>query len=133
MKTQNILGTPDMVWTSPYTQQGDCILKKCGKFGVFQIEHEMIPNNSVVIPGNLVLKGQTNSHALYGGKFEILENGGVRFIRVTEATVLDHVKDHNGNRESAEHHAQWIPAGEYFFDGVLEYDHVLEESRQVID
>lgn len=129
----NILGKPDAVWKSPYTQQGDCIIKKCGTKGMFQVEHESIPNDAVERKGNLVLKGQTNSHALYGGTFRLLEKDGTLFIRVIEATTLDHVKDHLGTRESAEHHAQWIPAGEYFFDGVMEYDHIKEESRQVID
>lgn len=133
MNAQNILGAPDLEWKSPFTQQGDAILKRCGRFGVFEVEHEKIPDDAVDINTHLVLKGQTNSHALYGGKFHILQKDGVLFIRVKEATVLDHVKDHNGARESAEHHAQWIPPGEYFFDGVMEFDHVLEESRQVID
>lgn len=130
---QNILGAPDLEWTSPYTQQGDCLIKKCGVFGIFEKEFEGIPNDAKERPGNLVLKGQTNSHALYGGKFKLLEKDDVLFIKVEEATVLDHVKDHKANRESAEHHAQWIPAGEYFFDGVMERDHLKEESRQVID
>lgn len=134
MHTQNILGAPDATWKSPYTQQGDCILKKCGDYeDIFTISYKRIPNDAKPIPGNLVLKGQTNSHALYGGRFQLLEHGGVLFIRVDEATVLDHVKDHTRKRESAEHHAQWIPRGEYFFDGVLEYDHIKEESRQVVD
>lgn len=133
MNAVNILGKPDAIWKSPYTQQGDCLIKKCGEFGVFETEHNSIPKDAIENPGNLVLKGQTNSHALYGGKFQLLEKNNVLFIRVDEATVLDHVKDHLGARESAEHHAQWIPPGEYFFDGVMEYDHLKEESRQVID
>lgn len=134
MNTQNILGSPNATWKSPYTQQGDCVLKKCGNYeDIFETSYPSIPSEAKPIPGNLILKGQTNSHALYGGKFQLLEHNGVLFIRVDEATVLDHVKDHTSTRESAEHHAQWIPQGEYFFDGVIEYDHLLEESRQVID
>ena len=130
----NILGKPDAVWNSPFIQQGDCIIKKCGTNGVFEVEHKSIPVDAVEKSGNLVLKGQTNSHALYCGCFRLLEKNGTLFIRVIEATVLDHVKDHTGGvREAAEHHAQWIPPGEYFLDGVLEYDHILQESRQVID
>lgn len=129
----NILGSPDLEWKTPLTQQGDCVIKKCGKFGVFKIEHKSIPKDAELVPGNLVLKGQTNSHALYGGKFQLLRSNDVLFIRVDEATVLDHVRDHIGDRVSAEHHAQWIPKGEYFFDGVLEYDHLKEEARQVVD
>jgi hypothetical protein len=133
MTANNILGSPDAKWKSPYTMQGDCLIKKCGKFGVFKTEHASIPKGTTPREGHLVLKGQTNSHALYGGKFNLMEKDGTLFIQVKEATVLDHVKDHSGPRESAEHHAQWIPPGDYFFDGILEYDHIKEESRQVID
>lgn len=118
---------------SPIIQQGDCIIKKCGTKGVFEKEFAAIPKDAVKKLGHLILKGQTNSHALYGGEFQLFEKDNVLFIKVTEATVLDHVKDHNGTRENAEHHAQWIPAGKYFVDDLLEYDHLLEESRKVID
>lgn len=134
MNQQNILGSPELKWASPYTQQGDVIIKQCGDFdSIFEISHEIIPPDAKPVIGNLVLKGQTNSHALYGGKFQLLEKEGTLFIRVDEPTVLDHVKDHNAGQERAEHHAQWIPRGEYFVDGVLEFDHILQESRQVID
>ena len=129
----NILGKPDAIWKSPYTQQGDCLIKKCGIHNIFEVEHDSIPKGTIERKGNLVLKGQTNSHALYGGRFQLSEKDGTLFINVEVATVLDHVKDHIGVRESAEHHAQWIPPGEYFFDGIMEYDHILQESRQVID
>lgn len=131
MNTQKILGSPES--KSVIFHQGDCLLKKCGTKGIFKVEHKAIPEDAIEKPGNLVLKGQTNSHALYGGNFRLLEKNGILFIKVIEPTVLDHVKDHLGARENAEHHAQWIPQGEYFFDGVMEYDHLREESRQVID
>lgn len=134
MNTEKILGKPNAEWKSPYTQQGDCLIKKCGTKGVFEKEHPRIPQDAIERTGNLVLKGQTNSHALYGGKFKLLEKDGTLFIRVDEPTVLDHVKDHMTKKaERAEHHGQWIPKGEYFFDGVMEFDHIKEESRQVID
>lgn len=132
MENRSILGSPDKPWNSPYTQQGDCIIKKCGKHGVFEKEWKEIPEGAKDIPGNLVLKGTSNSHALYGGKFRLSELNGVTFLRVTEPTILDHVRD-TKTQAHAEHHAQWIPAGDYFVDGVMEYDHVREESRQAID
>ncbi len=130
---QNILGSPDKQWTSPYTQQGDVLIKKIGIFNVFEKEYEKIPNEKEEMKGNLVLKGQTNSHALYGGDFILSQKDGVTFLEVVEPTVLDHVKDHTQAPVKAEHHAQWIPVGQYFIDGILEYDHIKEESRQVID
>lgn len=129
----NILGQPDKQWTSHYSQQGDCLIKKVGKFGVFKTEFVEIPKDAEEVKGNLVLKGQTNSHALYGGKFQLLTKDNVLFIRVTEPTVLDHVKDHTVAPVKAEHHAQWIPVGDYFHTGVIEKDHIKNEVRQVID
>lgn len=128
---QQILGNKDS--KSPIFHQGDVILKRCGIHNLFEVEHESIPKDAKEISGNLVLKGQTNSHALYGGTFQLSEKDGVMFVKVDEPTVLDHVKDHLKSQEHAEHHAQWIPVGEYFVDGVLEYDHLLQESRRVID
>ncbi|MBL7544288.1 MAG: hypothetical protein JNL11_10745 [Bdellovibrionaceae bacterium] len=134
MNIEKILGTPDLVWKQPYTMQGDVIIKQCGDFdSIFEVSHEIIPSEAKPVPGNLVLKGQTNSHALYGGKFQLYEHEGTLFIRVEEPTVLDHVKDHTRGQEKAEHHGQWIPVGEYFVDSVQEFDHLLEESRKVID
>lgn len=126
------LGSPKLKWTSPYTQQGDVLIKKCGEFGVFEKEFLKIPKDSKKITGNLVFKGDTNSHALFGGRFQLYQYENVTFIKVKEATILDHVKELTAN-EKAEHHAQWIPVGEYFCDGVMEYDHLKEESRRIID
>ncbi len=134
MNKQIALGSPNAKWKSPYTQQGDVLLKKCGKFGIFNVEHESIPKDAIKIAGNLILKGQTNSHALYNGEFQLYKSGETLFVRVDKATILDHVKDHTKKKmEKAEHHAQWIPSGEYFVDGVMEFDHLKEEARQVID
>ena len=132
MESRNIIGSPKKQWTSPYTQQGDVLLKKVGKFDVFEVEHAKIPKTAKKVPGNLVLKGNTNSHAFYGGKFQLLRDKETLFIKVTEPTVLYHVKDLTSN-VAAEHHAQWIPKGEYFYDGILEYDHLKNESRVVVD
>lgn len=128
---QNILGNPNEL-KSPLIQQGDCILKKVGVYGVFEDEHGSIPEIAKPVSGNLLLKGNTNSHALYGGEFQILESSGQIFLRVQQTTVLDHVKDLVSNSR-AEHHAQYVPPGEYFLDELMEYDHLKEESRRVID
>lgn len=127
-----VLGDPNKPWPRPYTQQGDCLIKKCGRHNVFSREFDKIPKDAESVSGNLVLKGQSNSHALFGGKFQLFRAEDHLFIRVEEPTVLDHVKDEK-SRAHAEHHAQWIPVGEYFVPPVKEYDHIKEESRAVID
>lgn len=117
-----------------YYMQGDCILKKCGVEDCFTKSYDTIPSDAEKIPGNLILKGQSNSHALYGGKFQLYKKGEQVFLDVLEATTLDHVKDHlSQSPQKAEHHAQVIEIGEYFLSIVQEYDHFKEESRQVID
>jgi hypothetical protein len=116
-------------------QQGDCILKRVGKLGVFNLEYDKIPKEAKTVKTNLVLKGTTNSHALYGGKYTLKQTSdGTLFLKVTKATTLDHVKDHNASEpEHAEHHAQLIEPGEYFIAPLMEYDHLKEESRRVVD
>ena len=117
-----------------YYMQGDVILKKCGVNGYFTKSYDTIPSDAEKIPGNLILKGQSNSHALYGGKFQLYKKDEQVFLEVLEATTLDHVKDHlSQSPQKAEHHAQVIEIGEYFLSIVQEYDHFKEESRQVID
>lgn len=117
-----------------YYQQGDTLIKPIGIFGVFTQEFESIPEDAKSLKGNLVLKGQTNSHALYDGEFELFEKDGIVFINAKTDVTLDHVKDHNSlTPEHAEHHAQIIKAGKYFVPPLLEYDHIKEESRRVID
>lgn len=115
-------------------QQGDCIIKKCGVKGIFTQEFDSIPKTAKKIKGNLVLKGTTNSHALYGGQFQLFQDNGVLFIKVTKTTKLDHVQDHKvAKPKHAEHHTIKIPAGEYFLSHLMEYDHQKEEARVVID
>ena len=115
-------------------QQGDCILKKCGITGVFKDEFQAIPKTAKKVTGNLILKGTTNSHALYGGKFQLYKDGERLFVDVKKACELDHVQDHRAKKpKHAEHHSQVIPVGQWFVDELLEYDHMLEESRRVID
>ena len=115
-------------------QQGDVILKAIGTFGIFEKEYAKIPEDAKEVQGNLLLKGTINSHALYGGGFVLSEKDGVLFLDVIEPTTLDHVKDHRvESPEHAEHHAQVIDVGQYFLSPLMEYDHLKEESRRVVD
>jgi len=117
-----------------YYQQGDVILKPVGIFEASLKEFASIPKTAKPVKGNLVLKGTTNSHALYGGKFQLLKDNEVLFIDVKKETTLDHVQDHRvAKPKHAEHHAQKIAVGQYFLSPVMEYDHAKEESRVVID
>lgn len=116
--------------------QGDCILKRCGNYEEYFIDNfKDIPNEVSNVQGNLLLKGDTNSHALYGGEFQLFKDDTGRiFVEVKQETTLDHVKDHLAiNPVHAEHHAQTVPVGKWFVDELLEFDHLKNESRRVID
>lgn len=115
-----------------YFQQGDVLIKPCGSFGVFEREFDKIPIEAIEQNSCLVFRGVNNSHAIYGGKFKILDFEGVRFIRIDEPSTLDHVKNLE-TMERAEHNAIEIPTGEWFVETVNEYDHLKEESRKIID
>lgn len=127
--TRRILGMGEPLKEGDYFQQGDCILVQLGD--------KNFQNAPTTIKGekqksNIVLKGNVNSHALYDGEFEIFNDNGQIFVDVKTFAILDHVKDTVTNVH-AEHHAQYIPKGRYFLRGVLEFDHLEQMSRQVID
>lgn len=91
-------------------QQGDVLLKECEK-----------PLEITKVSGDLLHKGQNHHHRLRG-KFAIGEKDGIRFIH-SKGCELFH----------EEHKTIKIDSGFYKLDIVREYDHWLEESRQVID
>ena len=126
---QKILGIGEELRKGDYFQQGDCILAQVGdenfKDAPTKISGELQKSN-------LILKGVNNSHALYEGDFEIYRDDSLLFVKVNTYTVLSHVRDLQSNAW-AEHHAQYIPKGEYFLRGILEFDHLEKMARQVID
>lgn len=89
---------------------------------VLYFQAEGVPPTAKAIKGNLIHKGQTHEH-LIEGEFELLIDGEDLFIRASEPCRLTH----------GEHKAIELPAGVYKKRVVMEYDHWLEESRQVID
>jgi hypothetical protein len=95
-----------------YLQQGDVLLKR---------HSGPMPGNTS--KGPLLHKGQQHHHSLRGGAFRIIEGDGGKFLDVEEATELTH----------EEHKTIPVPAGQYKVEFVQEYDHWLEESRQVVD
>lgn len=119
--------------------QGDCILIRLGFSKSNSAKaFKKIPKDAKKQKSALVLKGTQNSHALFGGKFEIFklnktdENGVDTFIKVKEDAVLSHVKDLK-TMEQAEHLEQIIEVGEYLVQPLLEMDHIKQEQRRVVD
>lgn len=95
-----------------YYQQGDVLLKE------FNSEITGKQNKNP-----LLYKGANHHHTLKGGAFLIIDNDKDRFLEVAEDTELTH----------EEHKTIKIPVGKYKLEIVQEYDHFLEESRNVID
>jgi hypothetical protein len=93
-----------------YLQQGDLILTKIEK-----------PTNVEKLKTDVLYKGQNHEHKLRG-KFCIAKDSKNTYIH-SKGCELYH----------DEHAMIKIPDGFYELKIVLEYDHWLEESRQVID
>jgi hypothetical protein len=70
----------------------------------------------------LLHKGQNHHHNLRG-LFKMQENAGKKYLTILEPTELYH----------EEHATLLLEPGMYTVDIQIEYDHWLEESRQVID
>jgi hypothetical protein len=94
-------------------QQGDCLLKikKINFSGMKEVQTD------------LLFKGEQHHHRLRGDFHQFDNADGNRFIKVIGPTELFH----------EEHKSINLPAGDYALEFVQEYDHWLEESRQVID
>ena len=95
-----------------YYQQGDCLLKAVSD------------SPSVVeVSGDLLHKGTQHHHRLRGG-FKLGKKDNDTFVMVSkEGAELFH----------EEHKTLSLPEGLYQLGFVQEYDHFLEEARNVID
>ena len=95
-----------------YFQQGDVLLKQINE----------VPGDATVTSSDLVHQGQNHSHRVTG-EAQIWLHGNDMFLTAGKDCAIIH----------AEHNAISIPPGGYKKEIVLEYDHFLEESRQVVD
>jgi hypothetical protein len=95
-----------------YSQQGDCLL----------FNEPFTKKGAKKIAGTLLHKGENHHHRI-SGKATIYEKDGVRFVVAEGTTKLVH----------EEHKPITLKKGSYRLAFVQEYDHFLEESRNVID
>jgi hypothetical protein len=100
-------------------QQGDVL-----------IESAVIPasakKSAVNKCGVVLAEGETTGHAHVitdGSAAILLEDNDTMYLRVIKETTLTH----------EEHKKITIPPGEYSVRKVQEYDHFMEESREVVD
>ena len=98
-------------------QQGDVLLK----------EAEHIPNNWTKLETNIIHKGLNHIHAIEGD-FQIYDHQGTIYIRANSECLLNH--DEHGK---ADRILRTLPKGTYIKSIVKEYDHWLEESKEVVD
>lgn len=95
-------------------QQGDVLLK----------EVQEIPNTLVKKNTNILHQGLNHTHIIKG-EFELFEDN---YLHAIGECVLDH--DEHGK---AEIRLRTLPVGWYKKSIVKEYDHFLEESKEVVD
>lgn len=93
-----------------YFQQGDCL---------FSIESDL-PSDAIKCNHNVVGEGLIR-HIQTGG--ELFESNGIRYLVVKDRAIISH----------PEHKDTILTEGIYKISKVREYDHWLEESREVVD
>lgn len=98
-----------------YFQTGDVLYKYVTKK----------PKKATVLKGGVLVQDSHsgNPHSIEGGEYRILKTPDKLFLDVKKEVKAVH----------PEHKAVSIPEGCYEISRVMEYDHFLEESREVID
>lgn len=97
---------------SLYFQTGDVLYFKINE----------LPKDLIELKTDLFHKGDNHSHKVKG-EFSILQSGDNMFLECKSDCELYH----------EEHKSIMIPVGIYKKGIVIEYDHLTEESRKVID
>lgn len=96
-------------------QQGDLLIEKV----------KMVPKNAKKLPHCTLAAGEHTGHAhvAEGVDVELYEKDGVLYVHCPNGCEVTH----------QEHKAVTLPAGDYTIGRVQEYDHFVEEARQVQD
>jgi hypothetical protein len=83
---------------------------------------ESIPSGVALMGGDLIHKGENHHHRI-SGEFKLYGGQDVEYVECLSDCELLH----------EEHKTRTLPAGNWRKTIALEYDHLHEESRQVID
>lgn len=89
---------------------------------VLYVKVESVPKTAEKLQTDLFHKGENHHHKVRG-EFEIFKQDDEMFLKCDQQCELFH----------EEHSTVTIPAGAYQKRIVMEYDHIREESRKVID
>ena len=103
-------------------QQGDVWLQR-----VESIPADAEPVNSVVLAEG---EGHHLHRFVVAEDVEMFVKDGVRFARLNRESVIEHVTP---DGRHGEHHRITVPAGDYQFGQVVEFDYLAEMARPVID
>jgi hypothetical protein len=106
--------------TTEIRRHGDVLIKTNKEFS--------IPKGLKLKPIKILHKGENHDHYFSKGDVVVGEKDGKRMIRVKKSAIISH-----GRGASSEHESKPVPVGDYWVEIQTEYDHLLEESRQVID
>jgi hypothetical protein len=91
-----------------------------------------IPDEAERVGGVTLAEGE--GHHLHrfaaGADVEIYVKDGVRYARVLSETRVEHVTT---DGRPGEHNTITLPAGDYSFGQVVEYDYLAEMARSVVD
>ena len=101
-------------------RHGDLLIKTKSDFS--------IPKSVKMKSVKILHKGENHDHYFSKGEVVQGELDGRKVIRVKKDAIISH-----GRGSSSEHESKPIPKGDYWVEIQTEYDHLLEESRQVID
>lgn len=103
-------------------QQGDVIFQRV----------EAIPEGAEIVKGATFAEGEGHHihRAAVAANVELYVKDGVRFARVKQDTDIEHVTP---DGRHGEHHSITLPAGDYRFGQVVEYDYLNEMAREVVD
>lgn len=96
-------------------RHGDVLLKTRDGFA--------IPIGVNLVPMPLLHRGANHDHSVKSGKAVHGELDSKRYMRVTKKLTLDHPEHGQGD----------VPPGDYWVEIKSEYDHLENESRQVVD
>lgn len=103
-------------------QQGDVVLERVAG----------IPEDAERVKGAVLAEGE--GHHLHrfavASSVELYVKDGVRFARVLEDAEVEHVTP---DGRHGEHHSITLPAGDYKFGQVREWDYLAEMAREVVD
>lgn len=104
-------------------------LRRHGDLLLFTQLKYKVPEPKKLKATRLLFKGTNNEHYFSKGEVKMYVEGDKRFLRVTKKAVLSH----SDPSPKTKHGDGELPVGDYWVEVKQEYDHLREESRNVID